>query len=193
MSDRIYVVEAIADGAEGFPYDEILSLGVCSVDLDAGQFDSVFDAYICEEPKNIGKRKLDYAESKGLDTIQLFDGLSLEEAASRFKETVRGQYVTSYDIRQEFSKYLTNDPWDITLEAHIMPSIMMRQPVSLKCKRPEDEPDYIRKAYSRMFGRSDPACVGRDPRGALALAQMAAQIMIELRNRGKVRPELFTA
>ncbi|MGI6009133.1 MAG: hypothetical protein ACOX8X_03300 [Methanomethylophilus sp.] len=185
MPDTVCVVEAIADGAEGYPYDEILSIAVCRVDLDAGEFDSVFDANIAADPKDIGKRKLDYAESKGLDVIQLYDGVPIFEAAAGFKAAVKGQYVTSYDIREEFTKYLTNDPWDITFETHVMPSIMVRQPISLRCKRPEDEPDYIRKAYSRMFRNSDPADVGMDTKGALALAQMAAQILIELRNRGK--------
>lgn len=46
MGDKIYVVETISDGSEGFPYDEILSIGVCAVDLDAGDFESVYDAYI---------------------------------------------------------------------------------------------------------------------------------------------------
>lgn len=183
MGDKIYVVETISDGSEGFPYDEILSIGVCAVDLDAGDFESVYDAYIQVEPKYVGKPKLDYAEKQGLEVAQLYNGTPLEIVAKDFRAIVKDKFVTSYDIRQEFTKYLTNDPWDITFESHIMPSISSRQPISLRCKYPEEEPEIIRKAYRRMF-KNDPANVGRD-RSALALAQMASQIAIELRSRGK--------
>lgn len=183
MGDKIYVVETISDGSEGYPYDEVLSIGVCAVDLDAGDFESVYDAIILAEPRYLGKQKRDYAERQGLDIARLYVGTPLETVAREFKAVVKGQYVTSYDIRQEFTKYLTNDPWDITFESQIMPSISSRQPISLRCKYPEEEPDIIRKAYRRMF-RDDPANVGRD-RSALALAQMASQIAIELRARGK--------
>ncbi|MBQ4368338.1 MAG: hypothetical protein II805_00970 [Candidatus Methanomethylophilus sp.] len=40
MSDRIFVVQTIADGAQGYPYDEVLSIGVCSVDLDTGDLEN---------------------------------------------------------------------------------------------------------------------------------------------------------
>ena len=146
MGDKIYVVETISDGSEGFPYDEILSIGVCAVDLDAGDFESVYDAYIQVEPKYVGKPKLDYAEKQGLEVAQLYNGTPLELVAKDFRAIVKDKFVTSYDIRQEFTKYLTNDPWDITFESHIMPSISSRQPISLRCKYPEEEPEIIRKA-----------------------------------------------
>jgi len=183
MTDRIFVIETIADGAHGFPYDEILSLGVCSVDLDQGDYDSVYDAVIAYDPKEIGKPKLDYAEMRGLKVISLYGGIPEQQAAAELMAIIKGQYVTSYDIRQEFNKYLTNDPWDVTFLTHIMPSISARQPISLRCHDPEDEPDVIVKAYRRTF-RDDPAHVGRD-RSALALAQMAAELMISLHERGK--------
>ena len=182
--DRIYVVQTIADGAQGYPYDEVLAIGVCAVDLETGDFDSVYDAVLQIEPKYIGKPKLDYAEANGLDVSMLYTGVPEAQAAKEFKEVIRGKYVTSYDIRQEFGKYLTNNPWDITLEAHVMPSISTRQPISFRCKDPEDEPAIIVKAYRKMFRKDDPANVGRK-RGALELAQMASCIMINLRERGK--------
>ena len=52
--DRIYVVQTIADGAQGYPYDEVLAIGVCAVDLETGDFDSVYDAVLQIEPKYIG-------------------------------------------------------------------------------------------------------------------------------------------
>ncbi len=183
MSDRIFVIETIADGEAGFPYDEILSVGVCAVDPETGDFDSVYHATVSFDPRQLGKTKLDYAEAQGLKVAELYNGIPEAQAARELKQIVKGQYVTSYDIRQEFSKYLTNDPWDLTLETHIMPSIMARQPISLRCKTPADEPGIIVKAYRRTF-RNDPANVGRD-RSALALAQMAAELLLDLRVRGK--------
>ncbi len=186
MTEKIYVVESISDGAQGFPYDQILSIGVCAVDLDAGDFDSVYHATLQMEPKYIGKAKLDYAEAHGLDVSLLYSGTPVDEAVAEFKKIIKDQYVTSYDIRQEFSKYLINAPWDITLEAHILPSIMTRQPISFRCKYPEDEPDIILKAYRKMFRGKDPANVGK-AKGALELAQMASQILINLHGREKYR------
>ncbi len=186
MGEKIYVVESISDGAQGFPYDQILSIGVCAVDLDTGDFDSVYHAVLAIEPKYLGKARLDYAEAHGLDVSLLYDGVPVDEAVSKFKKVIKDQYVTSYDIRQEFSKYLINAPWDITLEAHILSSIMTRQPISFRCKYPEDEPDIIVKAYRKMFRGKDPANVGKG-RGALELAQMASQIMINLYERDKYR------
>ncbi len=183
MSDPIFVVESISDGSEGYPYDEILSIAVCKVDLDAGDFDTVFDGTVLAEPKHIGKPKLDYAESKGLNVPDLYMGTPVKELAEGFKKVVKGGYVTSYDIRQQFTKYLCNDPWDVTLEVSIMPSIMNRQPVSFKCHRPEEEPDIIVKAYRKIF-RNDPLGAG-SARGAIELAQMASMIAINLRSRGK--------
>ncbi|AGI48026.1 hypothetical protein TALC_01034 [Thermoplasmatales archaeon BRNA1] len=184
MSDPIFVVESISDGADGHPYDEILSIGVCKVDLDAGDFESVYHATVGLEPKYIGKAKLDYAESKGFNVSELYDGIPIDRMVREFKDIIRGGYVTSYDIRQQFNKYLINAPWDVTLEAHILPSIMTRQPISYKCKYPEDEPDTIVKAYRKTFRRQDPANVGKG-RGALELAQMASMLMIGLHERGR--------
>ena len=186
MTDKIYVVEAICDGAQGYPYDEILSIAVCAVDLEAGDFDSVYEATLGLEPKYVGKAKLDYAEEQGLNVSSLYAGMPVDEAVRGFKKVISDKYVTSYDIRQVFSKYLINAPWDITLEAHVMPSIMNRQPISFRCKYPEDEAHIIRKAYDRMFKRSDPANVGKE-RGALELAQKASMILINLYGREKYR------
>lgn len=186
MGDRVFVVEVVSDGPMGYPYDEVLSVGVCSVDLDAGDFDSVYDAVIAWEPKYLGKEKLDYAEANGLETMLLYDGVPEDQVASELLEVLKDQYVTSYDVRNVFGRYLTNKPWDVTFHTHIMGSIMARQPISLRSKRPEDEPGTIVKAYRRTFGRDDPANVGRK-RGALELAQMASELAISLRERGKFR------
>ena len=85
MSDRIFVVQTIADGAQGYPHDEVLSIGVCSVDLDTGNFDSVYDAVLQIEPKYLGKPMLDCAESKGLEVALLYTRVPEDQAAKEFK------------------------------------------------------------------------------------------------------------
>lgn len=185
MSDPVYVIESISDGDTGYPYDEILSIAVCKVDLDGGDFETVFDGTVRVEPKYVGKAKLDYAESKGFDVMSLYDGTPLKDLVEKFHEVVEGQYVAAYDARQQFTRYLCNDPWDITGMCHIMPSISARQPISLRCKDPEDEPDIIVKAYRKAF-RDDSLKAGRN-RGAIELAQMASMVAVSLRARGKYR------
>ncbi|MDR0523779.1 MAG: hypothetical protein LBG62_05105 [Candidatus Methanoplasma sp.] len=184
MSGRVFVVQAVASGPDGYPYDEIVDIAVCSVDPSAGDFDTVYSGAISYEPRRLGKRKLDYLEEvAGICAGDLYGGDPEAEVAGEVMKTISGGSIACFDARQEFGRYMTCDPWDITMRAEVMPSVSSRLPVSLKPRDPSDEPMAIRKAYSKLLPH-DPACVGRGRR-AVHLAQMTSQILIDLRARGK--------
>lgn len=184
MADRIFVIEALSSGPDGYPYDEIVDIAVCSVDPEANDFDTVYHNTVYRDPKDLGKAKLDYiSERHGIFAEEIYAGDPENKVAAEIMDIIYGQNVTSYDIRQTFTKYMVCDPWDITFRTTIMPSVSARQPISLRCKDPSDEPDIIRKAYRRTF-RNDPAGVGRGKR-AIDLAQMTSCLLLELRSRGK--------
>ena len=184
MADKVYVVETLTSGPDGYPYDEIIDIGICAVDLENKDFETVYNSMVYYDPKNLGKKKLDYiSENFNVYAEELYGGEPEKKVAEEVLSIIKGKTVACYDIRQEFGKYMICAPWDITYETSIMPGISLRMPISLRCKLPEDEPFIIRKAYKRLLP-GDPANVGRNRR-AVDLAAMASALMIELRAKGK--------
>jgi hypothetical protein len=184
MSEKVFVIQAIASGPEGYPYDEIVDVAVCSVDLDRGDFDTVYHNVVFYDPKALGKRKLDYlSEVAGLFAEEIYAGDPEEKVASEVMKIITGGNVACFEAKQEFGRYMSSFPWDMTLRAAIMPSVSAKLPISLKARTPSEAPKAIVKAYRKLLP-NDPACVGRGRR-AMHLAQMTSQLMIELRSRGK--------
>ncbi len=184
MVNELYVVQTITTGPNGYPYDEIIDIGICKVDLEAMEFECIYSNLVFYDPKELGKSKLDYlSENFGLMPEMIYSGESEEKISKEVLEIIKGNDVACYDIRQEFGRYMVCAPWDITHETTIMPSISSRMPISLKCKDPSDEAQVIMKAYHKLM-RHDPADVGKSRR-AEDLAKMATCLMFHMRNRGK--------
>jgi len=184
MSDEIYVIQAIPSGSYGYPYDEIVDIAVCSVDLVNFKYEAVYQNIVCYDPKALGKKKLDYLAATGnIFAEDIYAGDPERKVAEEVLEIIKGKDIASFDIKQEFGRYMTCSPWDITLISNVLPSISARMPISLKCKDPSDVPMTIRKAYRRLY-KEDPAHVGRGRR-AVHLALMASQLAIHMREKGK--------
>ncbi|MDR3283448.1 MAG: hypothetical protein LBS92_07585 [Candidatus Methanoplasma sp.] len=184
MSEKVFVIQAIASGPEGYPYDEIVDIAVCSVDLDCGDFDTVYHNVVFYDPKALGKQKLDYlSKTAGLFAEEIYAGDPEDKVASEVMSIIAGGNVACFDAKQEFGRYMVCFPWDMTRKASVMPSVSAKLPISLKARTPSEEPGAIVKAYRRLLP-NDPACVGRGRR-AMHLAQMTSQLMIELRSAGK--------
>ncbi|MCL2148100.1 MAG: hypothetical protein FWH47_02025 [Methanomassiliicoccaceae archaeon] len=184
MSDEIFVVQALATGPDGFPYDEIADLAICRVDLDRGEYRTVYHNVIYYDPKRLGKKKLDYLLGIcGLSAEEIYAGDPEEKVAEDVASIIDGKDIAAFDGKQEFGRYMTFDPWDITYRSSVMPSVSSKMPISLKCRSPADEPVTIRKAYRRLL-KGDPACVGTGRR-AIHLAQMTSELMIYMRGKGK--------
>jgi hypothetical protein len=184
MSEKVFVIQTVPSGPDGYPYDEIVDIAVCSVDLDKKDFDTVYHNVVFYDPRALGKKKLDYLEeTAGLFAEEIYAGEPENKVAGEILDIIKNGNVACFDAKQEFGRYMVCAPWNITFKATIMPSVSAKMPISLKCKDPSDEPATIRKAYRKLLP-NDPACVGRGKR-AIHLAQMTSQLMIELRSKGK--------
>ncbi|MDR1690822.1 MAG: hypothetical protein LBR42_03120 [Candidatus Methanoplasma sp.] len=184
MSDEIFVIQAIPSGQDGFPYDEIVDIAVCKVDLGTNEYSTVYHNVIYYDPKQLGKKKLDYLSGKGgLFAEEIYAGEPEKKVAEEVMAMIEGKQVAAFDSKQEFGRYMSFDPWNITYKCTVMPSVSAKMPISLKCSTPSDEPVTIRKAYKRLL-RNDPACVGAGRR-AVHLALMTSELMIHMRGKGK--------
>lgn len=184
MSEEIYVIQALPTGPDGYPYDEIVDVAVCMVDLETSSYRTVYQNVIHYDPKHLGKKKLDYLSGiGGLYAEEIYAGDPERKVADEVLKIIRGKNIAAYDGKQEFGRYMTFDPWDITYESTVMPSVSSKMPISLKCRSPSEEPITIRKAYRRLL-KNDPAGIGTGRR-AVHLALMASELMIYMRSKGK--------
>ena len=184
MSDEIFVIQVLPTGPDGYPYDEIADIAICLVDLESSTYRTIYHNVVCYDPKQLGKKKLDYLSGiGGLYAEELYAGDPANKVAEEVSAIIEGNSIAAYDSKQEFGRYMTFSPWGITHRTTIMPSVSAKMPISLKCKYPSDEPVTIRKAYRRLL-KNDPACVGTGRR-AMHLAQMTSELMIHMRGKGK--------
>ena len=184
MSEEIFVIQALPTGPDGYPYDEIVDIAICMVDLEKNAYQTVYHNVIFYDPKALGKKKLDYLSGiGGIFAEEVYAGDPEKKVADEVSQIIGGKNIAAYDGKQEFGRYMTFDPWDITYRSTVMPSVSAKMPISLKCRTPSDEPVTIRKAYRRLL-RNDPANVGSGRR-AVHLAQMTAELMIHMRGKGK--------
>ncbi|MDR3075155.1 MAG: hypothetical protein LBU30_03840, partial [Candidatus Methanoplasma sp.] len=65
MSENIFVIQALPTGSDGYPYDEIVDIAVCEVDLDRSEYRTVYHNVICYDPRDLGKKKLDFLLATG--------------------------------------------------------------------------------------------------------------------------------
>lgn len=184
MSDDVYVVQTATSGPDGYPYDEIIEVGICKANLETKEWEPILSKTVYIDPKELGKGKLDYLTSNyGIVPAHIYDGEPEDDVAAEVLSIIKGKDVACYDVKQEFGRYMICKPWDVTYQTHIMPSISARMPISLKCKVPSDEAQIIRKAYRRLM-KDDPAHVGREHH-AIDLAKMSVFLMFHMRDKGK--------
>lgn len=179
----IFVVEVNSDGDEGYPENVVVEVGICRINTETLDYDSVYGELIEKDPLDLGKASLDnLTDRAGIDVRELYLGLPEENVVSDVRKILKGQDVACFDVRETFMKYLLNDPWDLTKEAMIMPAVSIRVPKSLGLKKDGSLQDRIAAAYNALCP-GDPAGV-KDGRRALHLAQMTSEILIRLRKEG---------
>lgn len=179
----IYVVEVNADGDKGYPENVVAEVGICRIDTETLDYDSVYGELIAIDPLDLGKTSLDtLTDTAGIDVRELYLGLPEEDVVADVRKILKGQDVACFDVRETFMKYLLNVPWDLTKEAMIMPAVSIRVPRSLNINREAPVQERIVAAYTSLCP-GDPAGVG-DGRRALNLAQMTSEILIRLRKDG---------
>lgn len=180
---ELYVIEVNADGDKGYPDNIVVEVGVCRVDLEIMDFDSIYNDIILLDPLDIGKTSLDWlTDTAGIDVRELYLGSPQEEVVSKVKELLMGNEVACFDVGETFGRFLLYEPWDLTKEVTIMPSVSSRIPNGAYSIVGTNIQERIGYAYSRICP-DDPAEIGTGRR-ALQLAQMTSEIMIRLRKSG---------
>lgn len=179
----MYVIEVNADGDKGYPDNIVVEVGVCKVDLDRMDFDSIYNDIILLNPVDMGKTSLDWlTDTAGIDVRELYLGTPQEEVVSNVKELLKGNEVACFDVGVTFGRFLLYEPWDFTKEITVMSSISSRIPSNASPIVKTNLQERIGYAYSKLCP-DDLANIGKGRR-ALHLAQMTSEIVIKLRKNG---------
>lgn len=178
-----YVVEIAATGAGGYPKEQVAEIAICRI--IGTEFETTYCNGICLDPLDLGKNSLDYlSENHGIEAEDLYTGSPLETVVSEVQKLLFGSECTAYDAGNVFGRYLAYEPWDLTGNATILPSLSSRLPRDLKGPASE-EARMLESAYGALCP-DDPAQTNGGRR-AVHLAQMASCILLELRSRGLYR------
>ena len=183
MDYDILVLEVISNGTEGYPRDGVVDIGICGINFETSRIDSVYSAIVYHDVSEWDDVKKDAVTSQDISLDDIMHGILPEDVRSQLGEKIRGTPVASFDVRNVFTKYMVNDPWDFTKEVVIMPSVASRLPPSLGCKVPAEENACIRRAYHKLF-EDDPMNI-ESRSSALDHALMTAAILLKLRKAGR--------
>lgn len=178
MRYDVCVVQVVSDGPEGFPKDEVADIGICGIDLDTMEAESIYSMFISYDDTILTDEKKEYLAGNGISVDELKKGAPIGTVCADVKRLLSGRSAASFDIRNVFYRYMVNEPWDLTREVFVMPSVCSRLPRSLNLS-PTEENLAIRNAYHAMF--SDDIMDVGDGKRALDHALMSSAILMELR------------
>ena len=184
MSRDIYVIQIISNGSNGFPKDEIVQIGISAVDLGNDDVESIYFTTVRSNPDEWSDEKKEYLHSISLlsdDDVR--NGTLLDEVYKKVKSILSGSDVTSFNIVNTFTKYLINEPWDLTHEVTIMPSVGSRLPSNFYSADISKEKGLIIKAYDEIFP-DDVNGIGSGET-ALDLALRTSYILLFLRSQNR--------
>ena len=183
MDYDILVLEVISNGPDGYPNDCVVDIGICGIDFETSRIDSIYSATVHHDISGWDDIKRNNVTAQGISLDDVANGIPADDVRAHIMERIHGTPVASFDVRNVFTKYMINDPWDFTKEITIMPSVASRLPPSLGCKNPSEENVRIRNAYNRLF-EDDPMNVGTRAT-ALDHALMASAILLRLKKNGR--------
>lgn len=185
MAENLFVIQVISTGQDGYPKDGVAEVGIASVDLDSGEIRSVYQNRIRHEPGSLDGSKTEYLEKNSCIKVSDLAGADPADlVVKEVKEILKGGTVTSFDVANVFYRYMIPEPWDLTFEVSVMPSVSSRLPYSLRCREPFEENKTILKAYFSLYGDDATLC-SEGSATALDLALMTARIICGLRWQGK--------
>ena len=183
MEYDVFVLEIISSGPGGYPEDEVVDIGICGIRFEDSRIDSIYSATVRCDTSEWDDTKKNRLISCGISIQEIMHGIPVEDVCARVKDILNNRAVASFDVRNVFSGYMVNDPWDLTKEVSIMPSVSSRLPASMGCRIPSDENVCIRNAYNRVFD-DDPMNI-KAGENALDHALMTSAILLRLRKTGR--------
>jgi len=185
MNHDMYVISLATTGERGYPQDEVVEVAVCGVDTDQMDIESVYSSTILiPGDRWTDERRRYVMEHHGLGQEELGEGREVGKVAQEVKGILHGQVVTSFNVKSDFFGHLLYEPWDLTGEVSIAPSINLRSAEA--CRIPfqlRDGGNILVLTYEAMFP-NDPAQVDEGHR-ALDDALRASTILLELRRAGR--------
>ncbi|MBR4504554.1 MAG: hypothetical protein IKP20_06255 [Candidatus Methanomethylophilaceae archaeon] len=183
----IYVVETADSDPRGIPWGKVLQISICRVEEEGGFYDTAYSAAIQADPLDLGKDSLDYiSERYGINAESLYIGIEEREAVARVRNVLVGRECVSFDVGEVFGRYLSFEPWDLTREVTLLPSISRFVPAQAK-PLPDEKADPLETAYKKICPDDPAGTEGK--KGAAERAQMTASILSALMEAGMFRSE----
>ena len=180
MTDWVYIVETLTDGDYGFPLDRVAEIGICRVDLDSKDVESLYCSRIKLEEGSFTAKQREYLEKHSSITVkELQDAPDQDIVIEEVADILTGQTVTSFDIGMSVNKFLAFEPWCLTHMMVVMSSVGAAVPQDMKGPNPKDERMAIRYAYDAMYPNDTPAA--REGETALDMAIRTAFILLGVR------------
>ena len=180
MAEWIYIVETLTDGDYGFPLDRIAEIGICRVDPETKDVESLYSSRIRLEEGSFTAKQRDYLENHvGIRISELQDAPEIDTVIEEVADILTGQTVTSFDIGMSINRFLAFEPWCLTHEMTVMSSVGSGVPEEMKGPDPKDERSAIRNAYDAIYPNDTPAA--RDGDTALDMAIRTAFILLGVR------------
>lgn len=174
-----YIVEIATTGTSGYPKDVVVQIGICRLSDDFSDYDSVYDATIAVDPKDLGHDALDRIDSVyGISPESLYFGEDINKVSGDVRTILSGGDCISFD-KVTFARFLCFEPWDLNHIVTFMPAISLMIPDG---SFESDTPLSIHEVYSRLCP-DDPANI-QSGKNALDMAQMSSCIVIEMRKKG---------
>lgn len=184
MNHDMHVISLAVTGPGRFPHDEVVEIAICGVDTTLLDIDCLYSSTISLSSDHWTEEKRRFViENYGLGREELENGRDVVEVVREVKDLLHDQVVTSFNIKADFYGFLLNEPWDLTGEVSIAPSISTRS--AEVCRIPyelRDGGNILNITYDLMFPE-DPARVQGCHR-ALDNAMRASTILLELRRIG---------
>lgn len=178
MNDT-FVVEIATTGIAGCPKDAVVEIAICRLFPDFSDYDSVYDAMVYMDPKDLGYDALERIDSLyGISPDELYLGDDVSKVSDDVRKILSGSDCISFD-KTTFARFLCFEPWDLNRSVSFMPAISLMIP---RIFTETESLHQIYEVYHRFFN-DDPAGVG-DDRSALSMAQMCSCVVGEMRRRG---------
>ena len=178
MNIDVCIIEVNSSGSKGFPDDEVVEIGICGADLKKADVETLYSSFIRYDTDSWNAEKKEHLKNSGISLKDISNGTDLDVVCKDVKKILGGRSATSYDIRDVFHRYMVNEPWDLTKEVTVMPSVCSRLPLPRAGGN-----ERIVSSYNSMF-RDDPMNV-KNGRSALDFALMTSAILVELRKKGR--------
>ena len=175
---RISVVQTITDGNRGFPYDRIVQIGVVDVDTDSHDLSDGLLITIRSDIDGWSQAQREYVGGT-VSKDDIRNGMELGDAVDLIKNRLNGKDATSFEISNTFGRYLSFEPWDLTHETSILPSISFRLPSTVRGMDTSKENIFIERAHQRYLGGSLGTA---DRKDALDYAKGSAELLLYLRD-----------